>query len=103
VRGYNRRFRGVDAPTDVLSFPAAAPPAGGGAFLGDLLISRDRARVQARRAGLELSREVAELVLHGLLHLLGYDHERDEGEMNRLEWKLRARVLDRVTPAEAGR
>jgi probable rRNA maturation factor len=93
VRRYNRRWRRVDRPTDVLSFPAADEPDG---LDGDLLLSRDRVRVQARRAGLSAEREAMELVLHGLLHLAGFDHEADQGEMDRLELRLRRRLLDPV-------
>jgi len=92
LRRFNRRFRGLDRPTDVLSFPSGERHGGG--HLGDLLISRRRAEVQARRAGLEVRREVQELALHGLLHLLGFDHQTDGGEMDRLELKLRSRVLE---------
>ena len=93
VRRYNRDWRGIDRATDVLSFPAGGDTGAGG-LLGDLLVSRDRARVQAARAGIRVRREVEELVLHGLLHLLGHDHESDRGEMDALELDLRARILD---------
>lgn len=67
IRGLNRRFLGRDRPTDVLAFPA------GGGYLGDVVVSVDRARVQARAAGHPPGSEVAFLAAHGTLHLLGYD------------------------------
>ena len=116
MRDLNRRYRGVDRPTDVLSFPAAAeapaagadpagpggggpepaagppePAAGGEPHLGDVVIATGVARRQARSAGHPLGAELRLLALHGLLHLLGYDHERDTGEMERLERRLRRR------------
>jgi probable rRNA maturation factor len=90
VRALNRRYRGIDRPTDVLSFPAqVCPPAEG--FLGDIVIARGVARRQAQALGHPESTELKVLALHGLLHLLGYDHERDKGAMARLERKLRRR------------
>ena len=90
VRALNRRYRGIDRPTDVLSFPAqVCSPAEG--FLGDIVIARGVARRQAQALGHPESTELKVLALHGLLHLLGYDHERDKGAMARLERKLRRR------------
>ena len=84
IRELNRQFRGVDKATDVLSFPA------GEEFnLGDVAVSVDTAVMQAKENELTLDGEIAQLILHGLLHLSGYDHETDNGEMNRLELKLR--------------
>ena len=144
MRDLNRRFRGIDRVTDVLSFPAdpadpadpaadpadpagpadptdpadpAADPAdpagpadptdpggsdepgapgtgtaaGGARWLGDIVIATGRAARQARTAGLTETEERRRLALHGLLHLLGYDHERDDGRMRRLERRLRRR------------
>jgi probable rRNA maturation factor len=99
MRDLNRRFRAIDRVTDVLSFPAetgeTAPPGGGppgGArLLGDIVIATGRAARQARAAGLTESQEWRRLALHGLLHLLGYDHERDDGRMRRLERRLQRR------------
>ena len=99
MRDLNHRFRGIDRVTDVLSFPAdpdeAGAPgagAGGGArWLGDIVIATGRAARQARAAGLTESQERRRLALHGLLHLLGYDHERDDGRMRRLERRLQRR------------
>ena len=81
IQTLNRRYRGVNKATDVLSFP--------GAPLGDIAIARGVARRQAREAGHSESTEWRVLALHGLLHLLGYDHESDNGRMQRLERKLR--------------
>ena len=87
IRELNRQFRGVDKATDVLSFPAEEE-----FNLGDVAVSVDTATVQAKENGLTLDGEIAQLILHGLLHLCGYDHETDNGEMNRLEIKLRKRL-----------
>ncbi len=76
------RFRGKDYPTDVLSFPGRRSPA---AILGDIAISFQRARAQARQFGHSTENEVRILMLHGLLHLLGMDHETDGGRMARAE------------------
>jgi probable rRNA maturation factor len=86
VRALNRRYRRKDRATDVLSFPADAP-----GVLGDVVIASGVAARQARRAGHSLGTELRVLALHGLLHLLGYDHERDDGQMARLERRLRHR------------
>ncbi len=87
IRELNRQFRGVDKATDVLSFPAEEK-----VNLGDIAVSVDTAAMQAKDNELTLEGEVAQLILHGLLHLCGYDHETDNGEMNRLELKLRRRL-----------
>ena len=84
VRALNRQYRGKDQPTDVLSFPADEH-----GQLGDVVIASGVAARQAREAGHPLGTELRVLALHGLLHLLGYDHERDEGQMRRLERRLR--------------
>lgn len=86
IRELNRKYRGVDKLTDVLSFPAGNDDA---LELGDIAVSLETARAQARQNGLTIEQEIAQLILHGLLHLCGYDHETDNGEMNRLELKLR--------------
>ena len=98
VRALNRQYRGIDRPTDVLSFPAKSLPqraqrtsSVAELFLGDIVIARGVARRQAREAGHPESTELKVLALHGLLHLLGYDHERDNGAMARLERRLRRR------------
>jgi probable rRNA maturation factor len=94
MRELNRSFRGVDKTTDVLSFPAGANefPFADDLNLGDIAISVQQAERQAGESGLSLDDEVAQLILHGLLHLCGYDHETDDGEMNRLEVRLRRRL-----------
>jgi len=107
VRALNQRYRGIDRPTDVLSFPAVNGPqstrrsqsslnkgsalsaSSAAKFLGDIVIARGIARRQARQAGHSEATELKVLALHGLLHLLGYDHERDNGAMARLERRLR--------------
>jgi probable rRNA maturation factor len=83
----NNRFRHQNRPTDVLSFPAAPELADG--FAGDIAISVDIAKQNARRLGHSAAQEVKILALHGLLHLAGYDHERDGGEMARKEQRVR--------------
>ena len=92
VRRLNRLFRGKDRTTDVLSFPARGELEPGRPHLGDLAVSVPQARRQARRARWTLEEELSLLVTHGFLHLLGYDHEKDEGEMKRLEETLLLRA-----------
>jgi len=94
IKKLNYQFRGKDYATDVLSFPTQHER-----FekelrtnLGEVVISLDRAAAQAKANGLSLANEVEQLILHGLLHLCGYDHETDNGEMNRLELKLRRKL-----------
>jgi probable rRNA maturation factor len=86
IRALNRQFRHKDHPTDVLSFPAEER-----GRLGDIVIGIGVAKAQAAEAGHSLGTELRVLALHGLLHLLGYDHERDAGRMARVEARLRAR------------
>jgi probable rRNA maturation factor len=88
LRALNLQFRGIDKPTDVLSFPSLAETANGG---GDLAISLETAFLQASDHGHSLQMEVKILILHGLLHLAGYDHEQDQGQMRRRERLLRKR------------
>ena len=92
MRRTNRRYRGLDKTTDVLSFP------GEESHLGDVLVSVPVARQQAAEAHHEPEREIKTLLLHGVLHCLGYDHETDHGEMERLERRLRKTWI----PAAAG-
>jgi probable rRNA maturation factor len=89
ARALNREFRGIDRVTDVLSFPAGAPPPADRHFFGDIVIATGVARRQAHAAGHSELTELRVLALHGLLHLLGYDHERDGGAMRRMEQRLR--------------
>ena len=104
VRALNRRYRRKDSPTDVLSFPADEP-----GELGDVVIAHGVAARQAAAAGHSLSMEIRVLALHGLLHLLGYDHERDDGTMRRLERRLRVRgglregLIERETQPRSAR
>lgn len=102
MKELNGFFRGKDSTTDVLSFPhepdefelSAEPPPTTDhgpptTFLGDIVISVEQAQRQAAENGLTLENEIKQLILHGLLHLCGYDHETDDGEMNRRELELR--------------
>lgn len=98
----NRTFRRKDYPTDVLSFPAARQNGLPDAYLGDLAISWQRAREQAREFGHTIETEIQVLMLHGALHLAGMDHETDGGRMSRAEtrWRrtlgLPAGLIERV-------
>jgi probable rRNA maturation factor len=88
MRRLNSVYRHVDRPTDVLSFPEKT----GSPFLGDIVIARGIARKQAQKLGHSLKTELRVLALHGLLHLLGYDHENDDGRMARTEARLRRKA-----------
>jgi probable rRNA maturation factor len=94
MRELNRLWRHKRGTTDVLSFPAEQDEFEKleGASLGDVVISVEQAARQAKENGLTLDEEIAQLILHGLLHLCGYDHETDQGEMNRLELRLRRKL-----------
>ena len=87
MRKLNRQFRRKDKTTDVLTFPGDEPT-----HLGDIVISLEQARRQAADEKHSLATEVRYLIVHGILHALGYDHETDEGEMNALELDVRAKV-----------
>ena len=90
IRRLNRRFRGKNQATDVLSFPSdATVPV---RIAGDLAVSVPTARRQAAAQGHGLSAEIKVLILHGILHLAGFDHETDDGEMARREQRLRSRL-----------
>jgi probable rRNA maturation factor len=93
LRSLNARYRGKDTPTDVLSFP------GGGTReeLGDVVISVETAERNARGFRRSLAQELDVLALHGFLHVLGYDHETDDGTMDRLERRLRRKLLRRAS------
>lgn len=91
MRRLNTIFRGKDAPTDVLSFPGGESPEG--IHVGDIAISLPAARRQAAERGHSTRRELEILLLHGILHCLGHDHEADDGEMARLERRLRRRWI----------
>jgi probable rRNA maturation factor len=99
----NETYRKKKGPTDVLSFPAATDSAKAGTlrqkvqrargeFLGDIAISPKVARRNAKSLGRQLPEELKVLILHGVLHLLGYDHETDQGEMERIEMLLRRKL-----------
>jgi probable rRNA maturation factor len=111
IAKWNRAYRGKAKPTDVLSFPADAGASRNGlgkgkgtrrrrfagaprsdGYLGDIAIAPAVARRNARRMGRTLGEEFRVLILHGVLHLMGYDHETDEGQMERLELRLRRRL-----------
>jgi probable rRNA maturation factor len=88
IRSLNQQFRGINKATDVLSFPRDHDAG----ELGDIAISLETAARQAKENCLTVNSEIAQLILHGLLHLSGYDHETDNGEMNRLELRLRKKL-----------
>jgi probable rRNA maturation factor len=96
----NQRYRGKRGPTDVLSFPSSAKhvhvprraPRSEPRYAGDIAISPSAARRNARRLDRSLPDELRVLILHGMLHLAGYDHETDRGEMDRIERRLRRRL-----------
>ncbi|MGI9035261.1 MAG: rRNA maturation RNase YbeY [Pyrinomonadaceae bacterium] len=95
IRELNKIFRDKNKTTDVLSFPYEPDRYDfleTENFLGDIVISVEQAQRQARENNLTLSTEIKQLILHGILHLCGYDHETDSGEMNRLELKLRDKL-----------
>lgn len=94
IHRLNRELRGKDRATDVLSFPGEETVEG--RHLGDVLIALPIAVEQAVAAGHSLHRELQELLLHGVLHCLGYDHAQDNGEMNALELELRLEWIDNV-------
>ena len=104
MKELNQFFRGKNSTTDVLSFPhepdefdgapqnVVSTEAVNAPFLGDIVISAEQAERQAKENGLTLDGEIKQLVLHGLLHLCGYDHETDDGEMNKREVRLRKKL-----------
>ena len=97
MKELNGFFRGKDSTTDVLSFPHEPdefepPREGTQNYLGDIVISVEQAARQAKENKLSLENEIQQLILHGLLHLCGYDHETDSGEMNKRELALRRRL-----------
>ncbi len=103
MKELNSFFRGKDSTTDVLSFPQEADefvqnagfsPSGtlNANYLGDIVISVEQAQRQAKENKLTLENEIKQLILHGVLHLCGYDHETDDGEMNKRELALRRKL-----------
>lgn len=115
-RRLNREYRGIDRPTDVLSFPtshvwsdgrstgAVERAAGEAPSFGDIVIATGVAARQARALGHSLSVELRVLALHGFLHLIGYDHERDQGVMRRIEraWRRRGGLSSSLTERAEG-
>ena len=92
IRELNQQFRSIDQATDVLSFPQNAeedPPIPGELILGDIAVSLDTAQVQAKEHGLTFEEEIILLLIHGILHLLGYDHEISEQEEEKMRSKTR--------------
>jgi probable rRNA maturation factor len=97
IRPLNRVYRGLDRPTDVLSFPFTPDfphEDETNGYLGDVLISTETAARYAGQLRISFDREIRNLIIHGLLHLCGYDHETDHGEMKQLERRLRRRLSD---------
>jgi len=99
IARWNEAYRKKKGPTDVLSFPAVSGAsrraAGGrkaGEILGDIAIAPETAERYAKKSGRSLPTEIRVLMLHGVLHLMGYDHESDNGQMNRIEQRLRRRL-----------
>jgi probable rRNA maturation factor len=92
LRSLNRQFRGIDKPTDVLSFPSPDANIPARRSAGEVAICVDIARENAKRLGHSLPEEIKILALHGILHLAGFDHEHDNGEMGREEIRLRQRL-----------
>lgn len=95
MKRWNRAFRGKNRATDVLSFPAddargkKMPPARRAVYIGDVAIAPGVAKINAHRFGRTFGQELRILILHGILHLMGYDHETDHGQMERRETRLR--------------
>jgi len=101
---FNETYRKKRGPTDVLSFPAnGARPAAGAEYVGDIAISPETARRNARRFSRSFPVEMRILILHGMIHLAGFDHDTDHGEMDRLERRLRKRLGVSRKPAQARR
>lgn len=91
----NREFLGIDAPTDVLSFPSDEfDPDSQSQYIGDVIISYQRAEEQAKNAGHPTENEIQLLVVHGVLHLLGYDHS--DNSQKQIMWRIQAEVLDQI-------
>jgi probable rRNA maturation factor len=104
MREFNRTYRDRDTPTDVLSFPGDDHgETRGQPYLGDIAISVETAARQAQRMEHSLDRELEILALHGYLHLLGYDHERDAGEMMRLQRRVERSLASSSETQAAGR
>jgi probable rRNA maturation factor len=89
----NRRWRSIDKPTNVLSFPAAAGPLGGRRFLGDIVLAAGVVAAESRAQGKKLSGHVSHLVVHAVLHLLGHDHERPAEARKMEQMEIRALAM----------
>ena len=99
MRSVNRKFLGRDYATDVLSFSYRGEMLEGKRFLGEILVAPEVAAAHAARYGTTADREIRKLVVHGILHLLGYNHETDRGRMNRIQGRLlRRKALFAVPP-----
>lgn len=95
IQSLNKEFRGIDSPTDVLSFPSEEfNPDSGLEYIGDIMISYPRALVQAQKAGHPVESEVQLLLIHGVLHLLGYDHDTEEAKAEM--WRDQKEILDHL-------
>ena len=95
IQKLNRDFLGIDAPTDVLAFPGGeSDPDTGSLYLGDVILSYEQARIQAASAGQSITDELSLLAVHGILHLLGYDHNNDEN-MSTM-WKMQNEILSKI-------
>lgn len=95
IQQLNRQYRGLDAPTDVLSFQAGyLDPEDGSTYLGDILLSLPQAQAQAQNRGHSLAEEIQLLVVHGTLHLLGYDHAEPQEKMRM--WSAQAAILSQL-------
>jgi probable rRNA maturation factor len=101
MRSMNCRYRQKDYATDVLSFSYKGVKLDGFSFLGEIVIAPEVAFNQAIRYGIRPERELRKLLVHGVLHLLGYDHESDQGQMNRLQTKLLRRKFILNSPSLA--
>ena len=99
MRALNRHYRQKDYPTDVLSFSYGAAEVEGAVFLGEVIIAPEIAVRNARRWGTRPEKELRKLLVHGILHLLGYDHETDKGRMNRIQERLLRRQFFRRAPS----
>lgn len=103
IRSINQQFRDVDAPTDVLSFPSdEINPEDGSKYIGDILISMDTAERQSQEQRIDAVDELHLLIIHGLLHLLGYDHETDDQKSEM--WQVQSKLLQILNcPADPDR
>jgi probable rRNA maturation factor len=101
MRALNRRYLRRDYATDVLSFSYEGVMMDGRPFLGEIIIAPDTAVRQAARCGAPPEKELRKLLVHGILHLLGYDHETDSGQMNRFQTKMLRRKLFLNSPTLA--